>query len=352
MKFGICIHEGGVGTGFKNASEEDKADKYDTDGTRLFHIRGTNDFNTRAVQVKEVAASLSAGDCYILETPEQLYCWYGRGCSGDEREFMRKIRSSPGMSFQSKNTDPENITEGSEPPEFWAALGSNPEEGPNAYSKAIFEDEPERPPRLFQCSDARGYFWAEEIFDFDQADLIEEDVMLLDTWREVFVWVGKDAKDNERKEALELARKYVVDGADVTGRSEDDVSFQVIKQGLEPVNFTCHFMGWSDDKWRNGMTYEEMKAQLAATNPAEAEAMAAPASLDSELAKVTVGATKYDYDTLMNAQEGEIDGLDLTQKEAYLSDEEFEKIFGMDRQAFNGMAKWKQLKKKKEVKLF
>jgi hypothetical protein len=68
-KTGICIHEGGIGSGFTNRQE---ADKYDTDGTRLFHIRGTNDFNTRAVQVKEHVSSLSSGDCFILETPEQL----------------------------------------------------------------------------------------------------------------------------------------------------------------------------------------------------------------------------------------------------------------------------------------
>lgn len=324
-------------------------------------MRGTNDFNTRAVQVKEQSSSLSSGDCFILETPEQLYLWLGKGCSGDERDFTHKIRKSSGMKFQSKNQEPELITEGAEPAEFWKALGTTSEDGPTSYAKVEVEDTPEADPRLFQCSDARGYFWAEEIFDFDQADLVEDDVMLLDTWREVFVWIGNGAKDNERREAMELAKKYVDEGAEVTGRTTEDVTFMVIRQGLEPVNFTCHFLGWSDDKWREGKTYEEMKAELEASNPAEAAAMAAPASIDSELAKVTVGATKYPYEVLLNGERvnGEFtdpptwpDGLDLTQKELYLSDEEFESLFKCPREEFTKLPKWKQLNKKKTLKLF
>jgi hypothetical protein len=307
------------------------------------------------VQVKEQSSSLSSGDVFILETPEQLYLWLGKGCSGDERDFTHKIRTSI------KNTEPELVTEGSEPAEFWKALGTTPDVGPTSYAKVEVEDTPEADPRLFQCSDARGYFWAEEIFDFDQADLIEDDVMLLDTWREVFVWIGEGAKDNERKEAMELAKKYVGDAAEVTGRGVDDVVFLVIRQGIEPVNFTCHFLGWSDDKWRAGKTYEEMKAELEASNPAEAAAMGAPASFDSELAKVTVGAVKYSYEIMMNGEKvnGEYtdpptwpESLDLTQKELYLADEEFESVFGVSRQDFAKLPKWKQLNKKKTLKLF
>jgi hypothetical protein len=357
-KYGIVIHEGGIGSGFKN---RDEADSYDTDGTRLFHIRGTNDFNTRAVQVKEAASSLSSGDTFILETPEVIYLWLGKGCSGDERDFMHKIRKSSGMNFQSKDPDPVLVTEGEEPAAFWKVFGSTPEEGPNLYAKVEIEEVPEAEPRLFQCSDARGYFWAEEIFDFDQEDLVEDDVMLLDTWREIFIWIGQGAKDSERKEAMELAKKYVSDAAEVTKRGVDDVTFLVIRQGMEPVNFTCHFLGWSDDKWRNGKSYEEMKAELEAQNPAEAAAIAAPVSLESELAKVTVGGVKYPYDVLVNGQQvdGEYtnpptwpDGLDLTQKEKYLADDEFEKLFEMSPEEFTKLPKWKQLNKKKTLKLF
>lgn len=107
--------------------------------------------------------------------------------------------------------------------------------------------------------------------------------------------------------------------------------------------------------------YEELKAELEAQNPAEAAAMMSPTSIDSELAKVTVGAIKYPYELLVNGERvnGEYtspptfpDGIDLTQKEAYLNDEEFEEHFKMAREDFAKLPKWKQLNLKKKLKLF
>lgn len=46
---GMVVHEGGKASGFKNSTE---TDSYDTDGTSLFQIRGTNDYNTRAIQAR------------------------------------------------------------------------------------------------------------------------------------------------------------------------------------------------------------------------------------------------------------------------------------------------------------
>lgn len=40
-------------------------------------------------------------------------------------------------------------------------------------------------PRLFECSNQTGQFRMTEVDDFDQCDLDDEDVMLLDTWEEV-----------------------------------------------------------------------------------------------------------------------------------------------------------------------
>jgi hypothetical protein len=354
----MVIHEGGIGAGWANREgEEVNEDSYDTDGTRLFHVRGTNDYNTRAVQVAEKAVSLNSGDCFVLETPEQLYLWYGKGCSGDEREFTNEIIRL--IQFDSANTDPEKVHEGTEPEEFWKALGTNAKDGRAAYAHTVKEDddEEEHEPRLFQCSDARGYFWAEEIHDFDQEDLIEEDVMLLDTHREVIIWCGKEAKDNEKADAMKLAKEYVEGGAEISGRTCDDTVFIVINQGQEPQNFTCHFHGWNYDKWSQGKTYEELKAELAASNPAAAEALVV--NMDEASAKFVVGATKYPYEELIKPKEELPEGVDATQKEAYLTDEEFAQYFidpktkeAMPRETFNQMPKWKQLNMKKANGLF
>eukprot|EP01016_Furgasonia_blochmanni_P039619 TRINITY_DN4950_c0_g2_i1.p1 TRINITY_DN4950_c0_g2~~TRINITY_DN4950_c0_g2_i1.p1 ORF type:complete len:342 (+),score=60.69 TRINITY_DN4950_c0_g2_i1:446-1471(+) len=45
-------------------------------------------------------------------------------------------------------------------------------------------------------------------------------------------------------------------------------------------------------------------------------------------------------------------GVDLSRKEAYLSDAEFAQIFGTDKKTFSALPKWKQADQKKKVKLF
>ena len=151
----MVVHAGGHASGFKNRDDHDEYFK--EGGTRLFQVRGTNDLNTRAIQVPAKAGSLSSGDCFLLETGKVLYIWSGTGSSGDEREYAKAVSKSI------CKKDYNLILEGKEPAEFWDALG-----GKTEYA-TIKESEPDfKPPRLFQCSNARGYFYVEEIFDFDQ----------------------------------------------------------------------------------------------------------------------------------------------------------------------------------------
>ena len=56
-----------------------------------------------------------------------------------------------------------------------------------------------REARLFHCSDAGGKFEVEELFNFNQKDLVEEDVMLLDTYSEIFIWIGNESNAEERR---------------------------------------------------------------------------------------------------------------------------------------------------------
>lgn len=47
----------------------------------------------------------------------------------------------------------------------------------------------EQQPRLFECSNRTGRFMVTEVTRFTQDDLSEDDVMLLDTWDQV--WLQK-----------------------------------------------------------------------------------------------------------------------------------------------------------------
>lgn len=81
----MVVHSGGRASGFKNRFDQDS---YDVDGTRLFHVRGMNEFDTRAVQVEEKASSLNSNDCFVLETPQATYIWYGKVSLHSSRQWI------------------------------------------------------------------------------------------------------------------------------------------------------------------------------------------------------------------------------------------------------------------------
>lgn len=46
----------------------------------------------------------------------------------------------------------------------------------------------------------------EEIFNFAQDDLLTEDVLILDTHAEVFVWVGQSVDPKEKQAVFDIAQ--------------------------------------------------------------------------------------------------------------------------------------------------
>ncbi|XP_056407615.1 villin-1-like [Hyla sarda] len=144
--------------------------------TRLFHVHGTNEYNTKAFEVPVRATSLNSNDVFVLKTKGVCYLWCGKGCSGDERAMAKNVADI--ISRGEKVV----VAEGQEPSEFWLALG-----GKSQYSssKRLQEEVLDISPRLYECSNQTGTFRATEVTDFSQDDLEEEDVFLLDAWDQV-----------------------------------------------------------------------------------------------------------------------------------------------------------------------
>ncbi len=63
--------------------------------------------------------------------------------------------------------------------------------------------------------------------------------MILDSGAEIYVWVGKEADEEERKNAVSMAKEYLA--KDPTERDESNTLVFCIKQGDEPSSFTCVF---------------------------------------------------------------------------------------------------------------
>ncbi len=335
----MVIHSGGKGSGFKNRQEMDEAD---TDGISLFHVRGTNEYDTRAVQVEEKAEELNSGDCFVLLTPGKMYIWKGSGSNETEQGYAKSIAALLGGSRAV-----EEVPEGSEPDDFWDKLG-----GKTEYTSAKWLPPPAREPMLFSVSNSTGSVKIEPILNFTQEDLEEEDVYILDVYTTIFIWVGDQANELEKKSAVDTAGAYIQ-----AQKMDPETPLITVKSGSEPEMFQAFFLGWDETKKKVFVDpYEAKLAKIRAANPAEAEPPkptpppAAPAKAVPSLP--TDGSYTLNYEELKKPADQLPSGVDPSKREAYLSDADFEKILGSPRGEFNSMKPWKQNQIKKAAGLF
>lgn len=89
-------------------------------------------------------------------------------------------------------------------------------------------------------------FQVEEILDFSQADLVEEDVMVLDAWHSLFIWIGV----NSNKQELGQVEKGVIEYLRTDPKGRDlDTPILKVRQGCEPPTFTGFFGTWDPEAW-------------------------------------------------------------------------------------------------------
>nr|XP_033506696.1 scinderin like b isoform X2 [Epinephelus lanceolatus] len=221
----MIIHSGGTSR---------KGGQSQTGSTRLFHIRQSSSRATRAVEVEASASNLNTNDVFVLKTPSALFVWRGVGASDEEMDAAKHV-----VGFLGGN--PSQVSEGKEPADFWSALG-----GKKEYQTSKSLQQMINPPRLFGCSNKTGRLTVEEVpGDFTQSDLATDDVMLLDTWDQIFIWVGNDANAEERNGAPKIAKDYV--DTDPSGRR--GLPITTIKHGAEPPTFTGWFQAWDPKMW-------------------------------------------------------------------------------------------------------
>lgn len=305
---------------------------------RLFQVHGTDTSNTKAIEVPALAASLNSNDVFLLKSQTGMYLWCGKGSSGDERAMAKDISSVIGQNSQ-KDSE-QIVAEGQESIEFWELLGGK---APYASEKRLQQTGSEYQARLFECSNKTGRFIVSEVTQFTQEDLNEDDVMLLDTWDQVFLWISKGANEVERKEAMVTSQEYL---RTHPGTRDPDTPIILIKQGFEPPTFTGWFTAWDPSKWSGGKTYEELKKELGN--------VASPIRVTTEQKSESEKIFQcFPHDKLVNKLASELpEGVDPTQKEKYLSDSDFIAVFGITKDDFARLPGWKQLNMKKIKGMF
>ncbi|XP_021325989.1 villin-like protein isoform X3 [Danio rerio] len=337
----LIIFEGG--TGRSGVVNPDPA-------ARLFQVRGTHELNTKATEVPARASSLNTNDVFLLKTYQTVFLWYGKGCSGDEREMGKAVADL--LSGQDKQT----VMEGQEPAAFWVPLGGK---APYASDKRLEEEVSLHEPRLFECSNQTGRFLMTEVADFTQDDLDEDDVMLLDTWDEIFLWIGNSANQYEIQESSSSAVEYLK--THPAGR-DAGTPITTVKQGYEPPTFTGWFNAWDAHKWSSLNNTDLNKKPGGGVG--NYSAPGGPGSIRSHnqrMSSVQFGDGSQNRAKPSGMQNSEQlvkmpnqlpQGLDPEKREEYLSDAEFENLLGCTRANFQRLPKWRQNDLKKKAGLF
>ncbi|XP_076985927.1 villin-like protein isoform X2 [Tamandua tetradactyla] len=358
--------------------------------TRLFHVQGTESHNTKTTEVPARASSLNSSDIFLLITDSICYLWFGKGCSGDQREMARTVTTA----ISKKNK--ETVLEGQEPLCFWEALGGR---APYPSNKRLPEEVSSFQPRLFECSSQEGCLVLTEMMFFSQEDLDKYDIMLLDTWEEIFLWLGEAASE-WKEEAVAWGREYL--RTHPAGRNPA-MPIVLVKQGHEPPTFTGWFQAWDPYKWTNSQSYAEevegsmgevsamsritaevnhfqlshwpadgrtgpvaLQALKGSQESSENELELGPKVGSSSTSTSTSTSTSSCYSSTSSVINGGLpreqlmhqaaedlpEGVDPARKEFYLSDSDFQDIFGKSKEKFYSMAKWKQQQEKKQLGFF
>ncbi|RZC38446.1 gelsolin, partial [Asbolus verrucosus] len=222
------------------------------------------------VAQKPLQQSLLDGeDCFILDTTDSnIFVWVGKKCTNKEKqESMTKAQNFLTSKKYPAWTQVQRIVEGAEPTAFtqyfqsWRSRGelhSRLVRSPSTEKIAPFD------PRLFhaEIKGRSSKFEVEEVIDFQQEDLNDDDVMLLDVGKELYIWIGNGATVREKAKASDLAKLHL----QKYGR--EDAVVTTITQGHEPASFQSIFPTWDPDFWDALPSYDDIKAKIEEENNA------------------------------------------------------------------------------------
>ncbi|NP_001015848.1 protein flightless-1 homolog [Xenopus tropicalis] len=206
----------------------------------LYHVRTNGSaLCTRCIQINTDCSLLNSEFCFILKVPFEsidnqgiVYTWVGRAADPDEAKLSEDIMNHMFDDTYSKQV----INEGEEPENFfWVGIG-----GQKAYDE---DADYMKHARLFRCSNEKGYFSvSEKCSDFCQDDLADDDIMLLDNGKEVYMWVGTQTSQVEIKLSLKACQVYIQHMR--AKDAEHPRKLRLVRKGNEPHAFTRCFHAW------------------------------------------------------------------------------------------------------------
>ncbi|KAM4598323.1 supervillin [Polymixia lowei] len=324
---------------------------------RLFCVRGELPEEGALLETDCCCAALrSRGSVVLLDSQQgALYLWHGCKAHSSSREVSKRAverltQTCPpelGLST-SKPVAVQVVEEGSEPNEFWSALGQLDRK---AYD-CMLQDPGKYnfTPRLFHLRVDSGTFQGEELqsparlpgvvmaMPFVQESLFsapQPALFLLDNRLEVYLWQRGPSEetesaasacsrwDSERRCAMQTVLQYC---REMNPRRPPHA--YLIFEGSEPLTFTNVFPRWERNPSPKSQV-DSGRVKLTLVQDALAQ----------------LAETQYPLEELL--QSPLPGGVDPQRLEVYLSDQDFQTILEMKRDEYNSLPSWKQVDLKK-----
>ncbi|XP_034750638.1 supervillin isoform X2 [Etheostoma cragini] len=329
---------------------------------RLFCVRGELPEEGSLLEVDCCCAGLRSRGSVVLLNSQRgvLYLWTGCKAPSSSRlvskravEHLTQICPLELGLSKSSPVTVQVVEEGSEPADFWTALGQLDRK---AYD-CMLQDPGKYnfTPRLFHLSASSGSFQAKEMLSptrlpglvmampFVQESLYsvpQPALFLLDNRLEVYLWQRGQPEQtessasawvcwhDERRCAMQTALQYC---KEMNPRRPPQA--YLIFEGLEPLTFTNVFPRW--DRSLGPHTQGDTgRVKLTLVQDALAQLM----------------KTQYPLEELLRSPLPE--GVDPQHLEVYLSDKDFQTILEMKRDEYDSLPDWKQIDLKKSKGLF
>ncbi|MEQ2205776.1 hypothetical protein XENOCAPTIV_013590, partial [Xenoophorus captivus] len=171
----ISYIEGGTASGFYTVE----------DSNYTIRVYGKKNIKLESVPVK--GSSLDPRFVFLLDMGLEIFIWRGvnatLGTTTKARLFAEKINKNE----RRGKAEIVTLMQNQEPPEFWEALGGQPEE----IKKHVPDDFSPIRPKLYKV----------------QSLLDTKCVYILDCWSDVFIWIGRKSPRLVRAAALKLGQE-------------------------------------------------------------------------------------------------------------------------------------------------
>jgi len=213
----LNILEGGHESGFRHVTPEE----YES---RLIHVSGRNKKKMKAKQIPLNVDNLNSTDCFLLDAGTELFqfhppgasVWEKQACLGKVLEIEAERKGKVHTKHLVDWTEGPPSDESEE--KFWAAFGGKPESLPEKSEyqlkkkaeEAAFK---EHVNKMFHVTDENGEMSISEVqsgvLNRDMLAQENDDALIIDVGRVIFVWIGETANRSEAKTAMVSAQKYI-----------------------------------------------------------------------------------------------------------------------------------------------